>query len=83
MLMCPVIGFQAVSTNFFQCIGRVKIAIFMSLSRQLLFLTPLIIALPLGWGLTGLWAALPASDAVAALVAAVIMTNYFRTFKRK
>ena len=73
MLLFPVIGFQAVVTNFFQCIGRVRTAIFLSLSRQLLFLLPLIIVLPLLWELDGLWAALPASDGIAALVAAWVM----------
>jgi putative MATE family efflux protein len=41
MLLFPIIGFQMVVTNFFQCIGKVNVAIFLSLSRQLLFLLPL------------------------------------------
>ena len=81
MLLFPIIGFQAVVTNFFQCIGRVKIAIFLSLSRQLLFLLPLIAVLPLLWGLDGLWASLPASDGIAALVAFFVMWRYMREFK--
>jgi Na+-driven multidrug efflux pump len=83
MLLFPLIGFQAVVTNFFQCIGRVKIAIFLSLSRQLLFLLPLIFVLPLIWGLDGLWASLPASDGIAALVAFFVMWKYMREFKVK
>ena len=55
MLVFPLIAFQAVITNFFQCIGRVKISIFLSLSRQLLFLLPLAFSLPLIWGLDGVW----------------------------
>ena len=81
MLLFPVIGFQAVVTNFFQCIERVRIAIFLSLSRQLLFLLPLIIVLPLLWGLDGLWASLPASDGIAALVAFAVMARYMRRVK--
>ena len=81
MLLFPIIGFQAVVTNFFQCIGRVKIAIFLSLSRQLIILLPLILVLPLFWGLDGLWASLPTSDGIAALIAAVVMVVYLRKFK--
>ena len=76
MLLFPVIGFQAVITNFFQCIGRVKISIFLSLSRQLLFLLPLVLVLPLFWGLRGVWVSLPASDGVASVVTAVVMWRY-------
>mgnify|MGYP002622822442 CR=1 FL=1 len=83
MLLFPIIGFQAVVTNFFQCIGRVKISIFLSLSRQLLFLLPLILVFPLLWGLDGLWASLPTSDGIAALVAAWVMWRYMREFRIK
>ena len=81
MLLFFLIGFQAVVTNFFQCIGKVKIAIFLSLSRQLLFLLPLIAVLPLVWGIDGVWYSLPASDGIAALVAAWVMFVYMRKFK--
>ena len=81
MLLFPIIGFQAVVTNFFQCIGRVKIAIFLSLSRQLIFLLPLIFVFPLLWDLDGLWASLPTSDGIAALVAAWGMWKYMREFR--
>ena len=81
MMLFPVIGFQAVVTNFFQCIGRVKISIFLSLSRQLLFLLPLVLLLPTVWGLQGVWASLPASDGVASVVTAFVMWNYMRKIK--
>ena len=83
MLVFPVIGFQMVITNFFQCIGKVQTAIFLSLSRQLLLLLPLLVVLPLIWGIDGVWAALPASDATAALMAAVVMISYMSKLKRK
>ncbi|MBQ6652689.1 MAG: MATE family efflux transporter [Prevotella sp.] len=83
MLVFPVIGFQMVVTNFFQCIGKVRISIFLSLSRQLLFLLPLLIVLPRFWGLDGAWAALPASDAIAAIVAFSMMFIYMRKLKNK
>ena len=65
MLLFPIIGFQMVVTNFFQCIGKVQISIFLSLSRQLLFLLPLLAILPLFWGVDGVWYSLPASDLTA------------------
>ena len=82
MLMMPVVGFQMVTTNFFQCIGKVKISIFMSLSRQLLLLVPLLAILPRIWGIDGVWASMPASDAISALLAFIIMRHYMRKFKK-
>ena len=81
MLVFPLIAFQAVITNFFQCIGRVKISIFLSLSRQLLFLLPLAFGLPLLWGLDGVWFSLPVSDTIAAVITAFIMWHYMRKIK--
>ena len=83
MLLFPIIGFQAVVTNFFQCIGKVRIAIFLSLSRQLLFLLPLIWILPMLWGLDGVWAALPTSDLIAAVVAAASMAYFMPKLKQQ
>ncbi len=83
MLVFFIVGFQMVVTNFFQCIGKVKISIFLSLSRQLLFLLPLLYVLPLFFGVDGVWFALPTSDFVAAAVAAVIMVSYMRKFKKQ
>ena len=56
MLVFPVIGYQAVVTNFFQTIGKVRISIFMSLSRQLIFLLPMLLVFSSIWGLDGVWA---------------------------
>ncbi len=83
MLMMPVVGFQMVVTNFFQCIGKVKISIFLSLSRQLLLLLPLLAILPNIWGLDGVWACMPTADAVSALLAFVIMSIYMNKFKKQ
>lgn len=82
MLVFPIIGYQMVVTNFFQCIGKVKISIFLSLSRQLLLLLPLLAVLPQFWGVKGVWYALPASDLSAAVIAATIMLIYMRKFSR-
>lgn len=78
MLLFPVIGCQMVITNFFQCIGKVKVSIFLSLSRQLLFLLPGLLILPRFWDIDGVWYSLPVSDGTAAAVALTIMTLYMR-----
>ncbi len=83
MMLYPIIGFQMVVTNFFQCIGKVKISIFLSLSRQLLFLLPLLAILPNYFGVDGVWYSLPASDLTAALVAAVVMGRYMKMFRKQ
>ena len=83
MMMYPIVGFQMVVTNFFQCIGKVKISIFLSLSRQLLFLIPFLIILPQFFKLDGVWASLPSSDFLASLIAAIIMMAYMRRLKKQ
>lgn len=83
MMMYPLVGFQMVVTNFFQCIGKVKISIFLSLSRQLLFLIPFLVILPQFFKLDGVWASLPSSDLLASLVAAFIMIVYLRRLKNQ
>ena len=83
MIAFPLIGSQAVITNFFQSIGKAKISIFLSLSRQMIFLLPLLIALPPIMGVNGVWTALPASDTVAFIVTWIIMIRYMRKFKQQ
>jgi len=72
--MLPVIGFQIIASNYFQAIGKAKLATFLSLLRQIIVLLPLIIILPHFWGVAGVWIANPVSD----LVAAVISFIFFR-----
>ena len=86
----PIIGFQMVTTNFFQSIGMAGKAIFLSLSRQLLFLMPGLIFLPrifdelTPWdGSWGVWCSMPLSDFLASLVAGVMLFCQFRKFKAK
>ena len=83
MMMFPLIGSQMVITNFFQCIGKVKISIFLSLSRQLLFLLPLLAILPNFYGIDGVWASMPTSDFIAVAVAVTIMLVFLRRFKKE
>ena len=72
-----------VTGNFFQCIGKVRVSIFLSLSRQLLILVPLLAVLPQLFELKGVWCALPASDTIASLIALAILVTYMRKFKKQ
>ena len=81
MLVFPMIGSQAVITNFFQSIGKAKVSIFLSLSRQMIFLLPLLIVLPPIMGVDGVWAALPASDTVSFIITWIIMFRYLKRFR--
>ena len=83
MMMYPFIGCQMVITNFFQCIGKVKVSIFLSLSRQLLFLLPLLVILPNFYNVNGVWAAIPTSDFIAVVVSITIMIIYLRRLKKE
>lgn len=83
MLLFPIIGFQTVVSNFFLCIGKVKISVFLSMSRQLLYLLPLLAVLPHFYGVKGVWYALPASDFTAALTALVVMVVFMRKFNKQ
>ncbi len=80
VLFFPIIGFQMVTGNFFQSIGHAGKSIFLSLTRQLLFLIPLLLVLPRFWGLDGIWWAMPISDAIASLVAATLLVQQYKRF---
>lgn len=77
----PIIGFQMVTSNFFQSIGMAKKAIILSLSRQVLILIPCLIILPLFWGAKGVWFSMPISDAAASLIAGAMLYKQFKQFK--
>jgi putative MATE family efflux protein len=76
----PIVGFQMIGTNFFQCLGMVKKSIILSLSRQLLFLLPLLYTLPLWMGSKGVWMSFPISDLLSALLTAILLRRLFRKF---
>ncbi len=83
MLVFFVVGSQAVITNFFQCIGKVKISIFLSLSRQLFMLLPLAYILPYFWQLDGVWYSMPISDFLSSITTLPILFWNIRNFKTK
>lgn len=80
MMAFPIVGFQMVATNFFQSIGKAKISIFLSLSRQMLVLLPLLAILSSVFKTDGVWMSMPISDTVASVIAGVMMILYMRKF---
>ena len=81
MMVFVVVASQAVITNFFQCIGKVKISIFLSLTRQLILLLPLALVLPLRWGLDGVWYSMPVSDFLSFAMTIPFLLWFMRKFK--
>lgn len=77
-----LVGFAMVAGNFFQCLGMVKISIFLSLTRQLLLLVPLIFVLPLIFGETGVWLSFPISDTLSVAISAILIIRLFRKFDK-
>ncbi len=83
MVVFFVVGSQAVITNFFQSIGKVKISIFLSLSRQLLVLLPLAYLLPMFFELDGVWYAMPSSDFASFAMTLPLLFWYMNKLKKK
>ena len=83
MLVFFVVGSQAVITNFFQCIGKVKISIFLSLSRQLILLIPMAYVLPFFIGLDGVWYSMALSDFGSFAMTIPVLIWYMKKLKRK
>lgn len=81
--LLPLIGFQMVCTNLYQSIGKAKIAIFLSTTRQLLFLIPFLLILPSYWGTDGIWYSLPMADGLSALVVSVMIVKLIRELKKQ
>ena len=82
LTMFPLVGFQIVVGGFFQYIGKAPLAIFMSLTRQLLFLIPLLWILPRTLGAYGVWISMPIADAASIILAFVLFIREIRKLKR-
>ncbi len=81
-ILFPFVGFQIVSTYFFQSLGMVNRSIILSLSRQVLFLIPLLYAVPGICGENGIWISFPISDAIAAIMTVIMLVSVFKKFKK-
>ena len=77
-----LVGFGMVSGNFFQCLGMVRKSIFLSLTRQLIFLLPLVYTLPIWFEEKGVWMSFPISDALNILISAILIIDIFRKFNK-
>lgn len=82
-IMYPVVGFQIVSSSMFQSIGKPGKAILLSLTRQLLFLLPLLIVLPPIFGTDGVWMSMPIADTISTVLAVVLIVKQLKMFKQE
>lgn len=83
VLMFPLVGAQIVIGNFFQSIGKAKISIFLSLTRQLLYLLPCLLFFPGWWGLKGIWISMPVSDILAFTTAVISLLIYIKKVSKQ
>jgi putative MATE family efflux protein len=90
LIWFPIVGFQVVTTNFFQSIGKARISILLSLSRQFIFLIPALLILPRYLGLNGIWLGSPVADFISSVLTLIILrwqirkmskSNYFVSAK--
>jgi putative MATE family efflux protein len=78
----PFVGFQMVSSAFFQSIGKPVKSIILSMTRQVLFLIPFLLIFPYYWGVTGVWASMAVSDAISVLLAGILLRIELKNAKR-
>lgn len=78
VLVDPLIGFQIVVGNFFQSIGMARKSIFLSVSRQLVFLVPFLLVFPELWGTNGVWWSIVGADSATIITSAVMYWQFHR-----
>lgn len=81
--MLPVIGFQIISSNYFQAVGKAKISMFLSLCRQVIVLIPLLLILPPIFEINGVWIAGPTADAIASVITVYFVLKELRLLSNK
>ena len=72
-MVFPIVGFQIVSSIYFQAVGKPKMSFFISLSRQIIVMIPCLIILPIFFGLNGIWYAAPTADSIATLITFILV----------
>ena len=82
MMAMPVVGFQIVAANFFQSIGKPQRAIALSITRQVLFLVPLLLIMPRVFGIEGVWYCMPIADVASAILAGILLTFQVRKLRQ-
>lgn len=84
IIICfPLLGFQMIVANFFLCIGQAGKSIFLSLTRQVLFLVPALYILPKFIGLDGVWLSMPLADVFASISTFVLFMIFIKGIKKK
>ncbi len=78
LLALPFVGFQVVAGNFFQSMGNAKIAVLLTLLRQVIILIPLLFILPNHFGLNGIWMSMPISDFCSAIIVMFFLVNQWK-----
>ena len=81
-LALPMIGISIVGTNYIQSTGRAKMAMVLSLLRQVIILIPMILILPKFLGLDGVWFAQPTADAISSILTAIVIFKEFRSYEK-
>ena len=81
--MLPLVGFQMVSSSYFQAVGKPREALLLLLSRQLLILIPAVLILPMWFGLDGVWAALPTADLLSSVLTGTCLMLELRHLGRR
>lgn len=81
VVLLPLVGFQIVGASMFQAIGKARPAILLSITRQILFLIPLVLFLPHALGIDGVWLAFPGADLLAFLVTGVFFIREVRNMR--
>lgn len=82
IMLFPFVGCQIIISNFFQSIGKAKVSVFLSLSRQLVYLLPFLIILPQYYGVKGIWMSMPTSDFFAFFTAIISLGIYLHYLRR-
>ena len=81
-IMMPLVGVSMITTTFFQCLGMVNKSIFLSLSRQLIFLLPLLYLLPLKFQEKGIWMSFPISDGITIVISILFVAALFKKLSK-
>jgi len=81
-IFLPLMGLQILGSSYFQAVGKPTKSLVLGLSRQFLFLIPLLFALPLFWGLDGVWHAQPCADFLAFSITAILLFREMEKLRR-
>lgn len=81
VLAFTLVGAQIVIGNFFQAIGKAKISIILSLTRQVLFLIPCLLIFPLWWGQDGIWISMPVADCLSFVISLIALGTFLKNTK--